>query len=86
MFFLLSLLTRSLNNENEKHFLAIFKSLANEKQKKIEKFLWLDSPSLILSRFVFFADIEPQFPYRQVSIKRGEDVKESYELSEEIGR
>lgn len=74
----------------KKKILAIFKLLVErqkkEKQKKIKKFLRLDSSSLILSRFVFFADIELQFPYRQVSVKRGEDVKESYELSEEIGR
>ncbi|CRL04747.1 CLUMA_CG017807, isoform A [Clunio marinus] len=31
-------------------------------------------------------DIELKFPYRQVSVKRGEDVKKFYDLSEEIGR
>lgn len=36
--------------------------------------------------FFSFAEPEPQFPYRQVSIKRGEDIKQHYELSEEIGR
>lgn len=33
-----------------------------------------------------FSDIELKFPYRQVSVKRGEDVKNYYELNEEIGR
>ncbi|XP_070502473.1 death-associated protein kinase 1-like isoform X1 [Chironomus tepperi] len=31
-------------------------------------------------------EIEPQFPYRQVNIKRGEDIKEYFDLCEEIGR
>ena len=31
-------------------------------------------------------DIELKFSYRQVSVKRGEDVKQYYELNEEIGR
>lgn len=31
-------------------------------------------------------DIELKFPYRQVSVKRGEDVKKFYDLCEEIGR
>lgn len=31
-------------------------------------------------------DVEPKFPYRDVTIKRGVDAKEYYELLEEIGR
>lgn len=37
---------------------------------------------------VFFSvtDIDVKFPYRKVTIKRGEDAKQYYELNEEIGR
>jgi len=31
-------------------------------------------------------ELEPSFPYRDVTIKRGVDVKEYYDLQEEIGR
>jgi hypothetical protein len=34
----------------------------------------------------FILEIDLAFPYRQVSVKRGEDVKKYYDLSEEIGR
>jgi hypothetical protein len=40
----------------------------------------------LFTRLSFFVDIELKFPYRQVSVKRGEDVKKYYELNEEIGR
>lgn len=36
--------------------------------------------------YFFVSEIDLAFPYRQVSIKRGEDVKKYYDLSEEIGR
>ena len=34
----------------------------------------------------FVTDIDVKFPYRTVTIKRGEDAKQYYELNEEIGR
>lgn len=34
----------------------------------------------------FFIDVELKFPYRDVSIKRGVNVKDDYDLLDEIGR
>lgn len=36
--------------------------------------------------FLFFADIDPAFSYRDVTIKRGSDPKQYYDVIEEIGR
>jgi myosin-light-chain kinase len=32
------------------------------------------------------AELEPSFPYRDVSIQRGVDMKELYDLQSELGR
>lgn len=40
----------------------------------------------ILFYFFIFAELDLSFPYREVTIKRGVDAKEIYEMVTEVGR
>lgn len=35
---------------------------------------------------IVFLELEPSFPYKDITIRRGIDMKEHYELQSEIGR
>lgn len=40
----------------------------------------------LIKILIIFLELEPSFPYRDITIRRGVDMKEHYELQSEIGR
>lgn len=67
------------------HVLSIKNDFENNEKMMCEHLTFI-SISYNFSHIFLVTDVDPAFPYRDVSLKRGIDPKESYELIEEIGR
>lgn len=50
------------------------------------KTLYFNFKTQLIKILIIFLELEPSFPYRDITIRRGVDMKEHYELQSEIGR
>ena len=94
----LALYAKRNKNKFEKKNLRDFRKSRKKTVEKTRKKNYFENRQICLSHaipqhasfnsvlFHSSTDVEPKFPYRDVTIKRGVDAKEYYELLEEIGR
>jgi len=60
------------------------------KREKMNLMLKLAQPTyfivLIITIAYLFSEIEPSFPYRDVTVRRGVEFKDDYDIQAELGR